>query len=84
MNLFKQIKISDNAAGVDESILEKLFDLYFTTKHQAIETGIGLYMSKMIIEKNMGGTLRVVNTDVGARFIITLAHESSKSSPKVM
>lgn len=78
------ITLEDNAGGIDTSIIERIFEPYFTTKEQGEGTGIGLYMSKMIIEKNMGGTLRVVNTDVGARFIITLAHESSKSSPKVV
>lgn len=62
MNLFKQIKISDNAAGVDESILEKLFDLYFTTKHQAIGTGIGLYMTYQIITQHFKGEMFVKNS----------------------
>lgn len=78
------ITLEDNAGGIDSSIIERIFEPYFTTKEQGEGTGIGLYMSKMIIEKNMGGVLRVENTDVGARFIITFAHESSKSSPKVV
>ena len=65
-------------------LLLNVYEPYFTTKEQGEGTGIRLYMSKMIIEKNMGGVLRVVNTDIGAQFIITFAHESSKSSPKVV
>ena len=80
----KFITLEDNAGGIDPAIIERIFEPYFTTKEQGEGTGIGLYMSKMIIEKNMGGVLRVVNTDIGAQFIITFAHESSKSSPKVV
>jgi C4-dicarboxylate-specific signal transduction histidine kinase len=52
--------------------MQKIFDPYFTTKHKSMGTGLGLYISKMIIEKNMGGTLRVENSDEGAAFSITM------------
>jgi signal transduction histidine kinase len=66
------IEVCDNAGGVDAAIKEKIFDPYFTTKFQTQGTGIGLYMSKMIIEKSMGGTLAIENRDDGACFMIAL------------
>lgn len=66
------ISIEDNAGGIENKILEKVFDPYFTTKHKSQGTGIGLYMTKMIIESNMNGDIKVKNSTNGARFIITL------------
>ena len=62
------VMVSDNAGGVDQKSLNKIFEPYFTTKEGNI--GIGLYMSKMIIEKNMGGNLTVSNGEEGADFMI--------------
>jgi len=69
------ISISDNAGGVPTSIQEKIFDPYFTTKHESIGTGIGLYMSKKIITKDFLGSLEVENIDDGAKFTISLPRE---------
>jgi len=64
------LKLSDNAGGVPQEIIEKIFDPYFTTKEEGKGTGIGLYMSKTIIESNMHGTLDIENNDLGAVFSI--------------
>jgi signal transduction histidine kinase len=66
------VKICDNGTGIDEEIIHKIFDPYFTTKHKNQGTGIGLYMSKNIIEKKMNGTLNVENDEHGACFIIKI------------
>ncbi|XOB62562.1 sensor histidine kinase [Campylobacterota bacterium DY0563] len=66
------ITIEDNAKGIDEENLIKIFDPYFTTKHQSQGTGLGLYMSKTIIEKHLGGKLIVENSENGAVFTIEL------------
>jgi len=64
------VTITDNAGGVKEEILGKIFDAYFTTKELGEGTGVGLFMSKIIIEKNMGGRLTVRNVEDGAEFRI--------------
>lgn len=64
------ISILDNAGGVPQTIHDKIFDPYFTTKEKG--TGIGLYMSKMIVEKSMGGKFSFIPHENGAEFRIEL------------
>ncbi len=66
------IEIYDNGKGVDDTIIDKIFDPYFTTKFKSQGTGIGLYMSKMIIENSMNGKLGIRNEEMGACFTIVL------------
>ncbi len=62
------VTIRDNAGGIPEEILDKIFDPYFTTKGPDQGTGVGLFMSRGIIEKNMGGRLTACNIGDGAEF----------------
>jgi C4-dicarboxylate-specific signal transduction histidine kinase len=64
------LTVADNAGGIPEEIMDKIFDPYFTTKGPQQGTGVGLFMSKSIIEKNMGGRLSARNTADGAEFRI--------------
>ena len=66
------ISIEDNAGGIDKNIINKIFDIYFTTKHQSQGTGLGLYISDEIIQKYFNGKLYVENNNSGAKFIIEL------------
>lgn len=68
------VTVADNAGGIPDEVIKKVFDPYFTTKGPQTGTGIGLFMSKTIIEKNMGGRLTVRNTDIGAEFRIEVNH----------
>ena len=64
--------IRDNALGIDEKIISKIFDPYFTTKHKTQGTGLGLYISKMIIEKGLNGKISMFNEKDGVCVIIEI------------
>ncbi|MDD2697500.1 MAG: HAMP domain-containing sensor histidine kinase [Arcobacteraceae bacterium] len=74
------ITIKDNAGGIPQDVLPKIFEPYFTTKHQSQGTGLGLSMSYKLIVDGMDGTIEASNTEfeyngktyVGAEFTITL------------
>ena len=60
--------MADNGGGIPADILDRIFDPYFSTKQNG--SGIGLYMSKMIIERNMSGSITARNIAGGAEFIV--------------
>jgi len=74
------IAITDNGCGIPEELLPKIFTPYFTTKGTAAGTGIGLYMAKMIVEKEMEGILSAENVATGSKFTIQLPLGTAKES----
>ncbi|MEA3353500.1 MAG: cache domain-containing protein [Campylobacterota bacterium] len=66
------ISVEDNGGGVPEEIINSIFEPYFTTKHQSIGTGLGLYMSQKIIKESLNGELKVRNGSKGAIFSIII------------
>jgi len=85
INTFKKgntlyIEIIDNGKGIPDNIIERVFEPYYTTKHKSQGTGIGLYMTELIVSKLLKGNISVCNEDYlhedidykGAKFTITL------------
>ena len=71
-NLDVVVSIEDNGGGIDEIVMPYIFEPYFSTKGAKHGTGLGLYMTKIIVEEHMHGHLSVENTTMGAKFQIIL------------
>ncbi len=79
-----RINIYDNGGGIEEDVIPQVFEPYYTTKYKSAGTGVGLYMSKQIIEKHMHGIIKCknvfnkmdnINLEFGALFIIDIPFE---------
>jgi len=68
-----EIHVKDNGGGIDDDIMDRIFEPYFTTKFKSDGTGVGLYMSKMIIEDSIGGELILENENDGVLAILILS-----------
>jgi signal transduction histidine kinase len=69
------LTIEDTGGGIkDSDILKRIFEPYFTTKQNSNGTGVGLYMTKIIIEQNLNGKIEVENINKGLRFKIEIPH----------
>ncbi len=66
------VTVEDNGGGIDEEIIKKIFDPYFTTKAKEEGTGIGLYMASTIIQRVFHGSISVSNSTKGAKFLIKI------------
>ena len=66
------IIVEDSAGGIPSKDIDKIFEPYFSTKHASVGTGIGLFISNLIIQKSLHGTIEVINSIKGAKFTITI------------
>ena len=66
------IRICDNAGGIDKSIMNRIFEPYFSTKEKQTGTGLGLYIAKIIVEKHLDGRIWAENINNGACFFVEI------------
>jgi PAS domain S-box-containing protein len=71
-----KIFVEDTGCGIPKDVADRIFEPYFTTKEEGRGTGVGLYMSKIIIEQNMKGLLYFENMNPGTRFVVELRKHS--------
>ncbi|WP_304544884.1 sensor histidine kinase [Sulfurimonas microaerophilic] len=74
------IFVQDNAGGISPDIINKIFEPYFSTKHEKNGTGLGLYMSAMILEKHLGGSILVCSDMQGSTFHIRFSSIKEETS----
>jgi signal transduction histidine kinase len=74
------VTVTDNGGGIPVAVMEKIFEPYFSTKEMG--TGIGLYMSKMIVENSMRGSISVRNVGSGAEFTLTCPMGNETNLPR--
>ncbi|SLM29591.1 putative Histidine kinase [Desulfamplus magnetovallimortis] len=77
-DIYVNLDIQDSGTGIPDHLLEKIFTPYFSTRGTSTGTGIGLYMAKMIVEKEMKGTIDAQSTPEGAIFTIRLPMSEKK------
>jgi len=75
---FAVISVEDNAGGIPPESLERIFEPYFSTKHSSQGTGLGLFMSRMIIQKSFQGSIEAINSLKGALFVIKIPLETEE------
>ena len=68
--------VKDNGGGIDEKAMDHIFDPYYSSKDASKGTGLGLYITQLIVEENMGGVLKVTNDHEGAIFTITFTRNT--------
>lgn len=73
---YVRVIIEDDGGGISPEIMDQIFAIYFTTKDPEYGTGLGLHMSKYIVEESFGGKIWVENIPGGARFVILIPSEN--------